>query len=728
MVAEDPLRRRADRTGGSGPFRAAAAVLLSLALTVAVAVPSAAVHASVAEPASDAGPSVAIAADNGGVLGPSQALSVSVTISNGTGSPIEPGSIELWIDAAPLTTRTELATWLGGSAAPATVRVVGNSPTSLIEPGTTYTYRITATAASLPFKGRPAASTFGIGASVTSGSVVVAGAHGDVVWNPGPHNRTPATKVAVVMPITVPVRVTGIISAADLTSYTSPNGVLTRELAAAIAEPEVTLGIDPMIIASIRALNTAAPPSALQWLHQLDGVPNPTFALQYGDADPVTEVHAGATKLLAPTSLTFALDPANFKTAPTPVGEPQSPLAAPTPTATPTPGASGPQLPSLNSLLAWPYTMNGVAWPADGTVRPSDLATLSSRGLHTTIISSSNTNMPTMPVTPSAAFTAGDETAVAADSALSTAMRNAQAAQDQVELSSALADMNAQLQLISAGGQAGRTIVVTLGRQTPGNGGDLIRALGDVSSSPWARAATLQDAMSATPTADVTVKSPAEDAARTTSAGELLKSESSVDAFATVLDDPSSLIGQTRAQLLTTLGVGWEEPHNNWPGAVVQTLKVNNTALASVSIAGTVNVNLVGTQGSIPFTINNTLSSHAVTVVISASPSNNRLEIDGETTKRIEADSRSTVLVPVKAELGNGRVTLTLQLYSKTGVSIGVPANVPVEVHADWEGIGAVIVGSILVLLFGFGIVRNILRRRRRDDVGVAEGSADDDV
>jgi uncharacterized membrane protein len=53
-----------------------------------------------------------------------------------------------------------------------------------------------------------------------------------------------------------------------------------------------------------------------------------------------------------------------------------------------------------------------------------------------------------------------------------------------------------------------------------------------------------------------------------------------------------------------------------------------------------------------------------------------------------------------------------------------------VDVHADWEGIGALILGGLLVLLFGFGIVRNILRRRdqRRDgdddspDPGVADG------
>jgi hypothetical protein len=74
------------------------------------------------------------------------------------------------------------------------------------------------------------------------------------------------------------------------------------------------------------------------------------------------------------------------------------------------------------------------------------------------------------------------------------------------------------------------------------------------------------------------------------------------------------------------------------------------------------------------------------------------------------------VLVPVKAKLGNGQVVLSLRLFSPTGVEIGSPSFVTVDVHADWEGIGALIFGILLVLLFGFGIVRNILRRRKRGD------------
>ncbi len=149
--------------------------------------------------------------------------------------------------------------------------------------------------------------------------------------------------------------------------------------------------------------------------------------------------------------------------------------------------------------------------------------------------------------------------------------------------------------------------------------------------------------------------------------------------------------------------------------------------LHAVHILPTENVNLVSAQGSIPFTVSNELPNEAVTVVLSASPSNSRLEIDQPTTKTIPQDSRATMLVPVKAKVGNGQVVLSLQLYSPTGVPIGDPSSVTVEVHADWEGIGALIFGILVVLLFGFGIVRNILRRRSHRRKGEDDDETDDE-
>jgi flagellar biosynthesis/type III secretory pathway M-ring protein FliF/YscJ len=62
-------------------------------------------------------------------------------------------------------------------------------------------------------------------------------------------------------------------------------------------------------------------------------------------------------------------------------------------------------------------------------------------------------------------------------------------------------------------------------------------------------------------------------------------------------------------------------------------------------------------------------------------------------------------------------------------VLLSTPSPVVVNVSADWETWGTVIVAVLVVALFGFGIVRNILRRRkkRRSPDPDADGGASDE-
>jgi hypothetical protein len=286
-----------------------------------------------------------------------------------------------------------------------------------------------------------------------------------------------------------------------------------------------------------------------------------------------------------------------------------------------------------------------------------------------------------------------------------------------------MSQVNAQLGLVSEDGAGQRSLVVTLGRSWPTSGTQLERTLRAIQTSPWANSVTLPRVLSSTPTPGLTFKSKSESPARITGIKSLLAAETQIEGFSTILDDPATLTGQERAQLLTVLGVSWMESRNDWTSAVSNSLRSSINTLDSVRILPTENVNLVSAQGSIPFTVSNGLKKEAATIVLSASPSNSRLEIDEDATKRIQPDSRATVLIPVKAKLGNGNVIVTLQLLSPTGVKIGPPTAVTVDVHADWEGIGALIVGILLVLLFGFGIVRNILRRRRENSDGAGAGA-----
>jgi hypothetical protein len=53
------------------------------------------------------------------------------------------------------------------------------------------------------------------------------------------------------------------------------------------------------------------------------------------------------------------------------------------------------------------------------------------------------------------------------------------------------------------------------------------------------------------------------------------------------------------------------------------------------------------------------------------------------------------------------------QLHSASGFDVGSPRFLKVILQAGWETLGTLIVGALVVLVFGGGIVRAFLRRRR---------------
>ncbi|MCX7522772.1 DUF6049 family protein [Microbacterium sp. STN6] len=708
--------------------RVAAALTLSVAAVVVAAAPAAAgaatgatqaasgVSAHAAAGASDAtatkpaAVTLSVAADNGGVLKPGIDLVVSAMISNSGSAPVDAGSISVWLADGSLTTRDALSDWSDGTDRPDGVRSLGTATAGRVEPGSTTTVRITVPSTAVALT-RDRAAILPLGASLSAGTKAVASGHGALLWQPADAGKR--TNLAIAMPITVPAGSKGLISAADLATYTAANGLLSRQIDGLDGHPDVAIGLDPMILASIRVLGSSAPESALEWRQKLLNLPNDVFPLQYGDADAAGEVQAGVTELLKPTSLAWAMKPSDFQAPPDHVGEtPEATSKAPaSPTPTPT-STSGPALPTLDELLSWPYTMSGIVWPADGTVRAADLPVFAANGLKTTIVSGSNTSMGEVKTTPNAAFSAGDNTVIAADDAVSNALRSAVGATSPTAWNRAMSQLGAELELVGQEkGPEARTILATLSRGWPADSLRLSLTLDALASAPWVSSVSLPAALDAAPTPGVTIKDAPETAQHVAGIRQLLTTEKNLNAFATLLDDPTTLTGPTRANLLALLGVSWFNAQNDWPSALAANTKSSAAILDSVKIVPASNVNVFSTEAPIPVTVENGFSQR-VNLVLQTRPSNARLEIDGNATQTVQADSRATMRVPVKANLGNGKVKLYLQLYSPTGVAIGDEASIPVEVHAEWEGVVALALAIIVVGLFGFGIVRNLLRHR----------------
>ncbi|MGO4595822.1 DUF6049 family protein [Leifsonia sp. 2TAF2] len=738
MSAASPTLRRGSSLRARLRLAAVAAVVGTLAAAMGVGASAASatasapgpVPAAAAVPAADAADLTAsLTADDAGVLSPGKNLAVSVTVSNPTDTVYGSGTVTLFADTTPQGDRKSLSSWLAATGDVAGAVNIGQAQLNTIESGSSTVVRVTVPATSIPFGTRTTSGVFGLRATVHAGSAD-AEARTSVVWYPG--GAAKQANINVMMPIVTPTGSDGLITSDDLATYTAPNGILTRELDGLNGHTSVTVGIDPMIIASIRILGNAAPPSALDWLTRLAELPNETFSLGYADADAVGQIQAGLPAPLQPTSLSYAIDPKNFTPAPTPVGQPStpSPTSSPgktTPSPTPTP-TQGPVVPTMESLLAWDYTLKGITWPGDKTVRRADLAPLAAAGLTTAIVSGSNTNAGDLSTTANAPMTSGNTRILASDQLLSDALRRAVSAPSDVAWNAAMSKVNAQLELISQEPGDARNLVVALDRSWPSSGTQLERTFNSLFAAPWSTPSNFQTVGAATPTQGLDLVDSPETAARVAGMRALVQDEGSLGQFATVLEDPTRLTGRTRADLLALFAITWLNPRTDWTAAVAKERAETVRTLHAIHILPTENVNLVSAQGSIPFTVSNELPDDAATVVLTAAPSNSRLEVDQSTTKRILQDSRATVLIPVKAKVGNGQVVLSLHLYSPTGVPIGDPTSVTVDVHADWEGIGALIFGILLVLLFGFGIVRNILRRRSKAAEGDADETDADDV
>ena len=169
-----------------------------------------------------------------------------------------------------------------------------------------------------------------------------------------------------------------------------------------------------MIIASIRVLGNAAPASAVEWLTRLSDIPNETFSLGYADSDAVGPAPGGPAGA-APAHLPRLrhrpeeLHPvAHLRRRAVDRDSDAGPTAGTTPSPSPT-AAPGPAIPDLKTLLAWDYTLTGISWPGDKTVRRADLAPLAAAGLTTTIVSGSNTNAADLTTTPNAPVASGND-------------------------------------------------------------------------------------------------------------------------------------------------------------------------------------------------------------------------------------------------------------------------------------------------------------------------------
>lgn len=139
-----------------------------------------------------------------------------------------------------------------------------------------------------------------------------------------------------------------------------------------------------------------------------------------------------------------------------------------------------------------------------------------------------------------------------------------------------------------------------------------------------------------------------------------------------------------------------------------------------------IKVNLSGSKGSFPLTVENGLDvSIRVKLVVTSTGNRSDLRIERLSTKLLPAGQKGTFQVKASAEQ-NGLINAKAQLVTADGDPVGDPQPLVIQA-AQYGSVGWILVGAAVALLFGTSIVR-IYRRVRSERRNPTEPESEADA
>ncbi len=631
-------------------------------------------------------------------------LPATLTVDNGTSSAVTVGAVGLVLGDQAITDRAALQSWLDGDGTTPAGTTVATSDVGTVEARASGGGSFLVAAEDAALTGR-AAGVYPLW--ITSDSI---SARSVIVVPDG----TAAT-VGVVVPITAGALETGLLTADELSTLTAEDGSLTQQLDA-VEGTNAILAVDPAIAAAIRVLGTSAPTTARAWLTRLEQLPNSRFALQFGDADVTTQLAAGLSTPISPTSLVSYIDDVDLPAEPDP-----SPSASES-----SDSSSTTTVPDLTTLLDVGETSATAFWPPAGSTSTAAVDTLAqdSAGALTLVASTAVASGAEGATVSARGQTTAGSGVLVYDAAISTALGTAASAADLVTRSAALATASAFLSFAAADA-GGAPLLVTVERGGTFTETGLRAAITAITDTTGVSITAL-DGLTTASSTELALVDGTVDASRTSAVSSLTTGADRIAAFATILDDPALLTGAENAEILQLLGSAWIGQNDAWQAALSSHSTQTQDTLDSVSIVQPTSINLLTAGTNLKFWIHNALP-YPVNVVLLAAPDDLRLTVERATevtavAGESDAASNTPVEVPVLARIANGEVSITLALRSPTMEPIGADQVVEVNVRADWENVGlallAVLIGGFVTL----GVIRTVRHRRRIARAREAEG------
>ncbi|MFJ4223446.1 DUF6049 family protein [Microbacterium sp. NPDC089695] len=669
----------------------------SVVLAAVLAVCAPASGTAVAATASDeATVELYVSAGTRGTVAPGSATTTTLTVRNDGESRITSGRVTVDLGRTPLGDEAALTAWLDDADAPGPFDEIGSDTTTALDPDASSTSSIPVPAASLADLTPgvyPLRATLDGVTEDTAESADEDAAEQIVSTSVLVVSESTSASIAVFVPITATPADGALLTLEELTTLTAADGALTAVLEG-VSGTSAVLAIDPAIPAAIRALGSAAPESVSEWLSRLDALPNERFALQFGDADVTAQSQAGLSAPLQPTTLAPFLDPARFTTAPETPAPDETATTAPTPIRT-----DGPSLPDDATLMAVEGATDGVIWPRSG-ILDTDLETFATYfgADAVTVLSSASTSGSV-----GGHSTIDGHDVLVTDAAASSALSRAASENDPAARQALISEASAHLSF-SGRASTDAPVLIGLSRDETRSTDALRETVSAVDTLGFGLSGIL-----AAQAAVTTLTSEA-DTERAADLRSMLSAEPVLADFATMLDDPQVLLSPKRIQIMRASGVGLgDSAHDD---AVEAVEDATTSTLQAVDIPPASTIQLLSANADLPFAVRNDLP-WPVNVRVSVSPSDPRLEVDSPQDAVVQAGTTSRIKVPVSARVGSGELNLRLQLSSPTGVTIGQVETVRVSVRAEWETIGLIVFGGLIVLLLGLGTIRTVVRRRR---------------
>ncbi|MCD7101185.1 DUF6049 family protein [Pseudoclavibacter sp. 13-3] len=654
---------------------AAPAADMSAHVTTASAGTSAARDRSAVQPTRISASDVQLSIDRPPrVLDAHTPLSITATVTNSGDEPLVSAMVEFYLGNRLMTTTTQVRDWydiasttgLGGRATK-----VGGRPVQTIEPGASATVTFEGDADRLPtWQFADDKGVLGYAVRLTSNSSDSVWQQSTLAWNVSQSDVRPLN---VIVPITGPATTGRFYTADQLAQLTDADGDLTTQLDA-LDSLNVQLAVDPKILTSITVLGESAPPDALAWKQRLEAFSG-IMPLLWGDADVQALSAAGVSQIGDDLLGNGA------------AGSTDQPLVLAQ--------ASGDLAGSGLNLVSGQRPL------IIGTDRLQDTsADVNLRRLQGTPVIGANHNLID-----------------ALHDSLESDGTQQQRDRDRITA------MATTLGLATQDFSAVTTVLPRGWSQQAKQAGDALRAVAGagVQLQPGVQITPHHDAQNGGDSSD---QNDGHDAPQTdldtsqtgeqddlSPLGDLAQASSSVDRLASISADPQTVRSTFLQQTASLCGAGWSRD-DAWSQTVAAQAADSAAQIGAVAITSTTNLTLVSGSSQIPVAVRND-TGQPVTVQVHISPSSGRITTKSPVSLTIDPHSAATAQVPVRA-IANGSVVLNIGITNVHGDAIGETVSRPMDVQAQWEGIGLGIAGAAVTALFGFGLVRSLIRRRHR--------------